>query len=278
MGAHDEDPARAMCFKDSLRARGLAPEKRIALLQIPAHCTAEADAADYHACLARSGLEDCTLAGKLSLDEFKDVEWTRRLQIRDHATKATCAFQRSLKQVKEGSSPYVLLLNENAVLGKDVKKQLTSFIQDHPEDVNGKAWQAIQIDPYGRKAPIDQGLGDAWSQEKPAEDHAKIADFKYLNDDEAKSRFWGMHAVLLKREAIPTILAEMQVEDGSSIGHVDRIPRHTEGWLAANLGVAYDPHMAMLAQIDECRPSRAEHFSVARSEIPEAWTMQRDSE
>jgi hypothetical protein len=276
LGAHDEDPGRAMCFNDGLQARGLGQAKRMQLLQIPADCSSEADATQYQACLARNGLEDCTITGKLSLDDFENVDWSRRLQIRDHVTKSTCGFQRTLKQVKDGASPYVLVLNENAVLGKDVKKQITSFIEEHPEDVNGKAWKAIQLDPYGREAPIDQGLGNAWSQEKRGDEDAKIADFKYLNDEEAKPRFWGMHATLLKREAIPTILAEMQMEDGTSIGSVDRIPRHTEGWLAANLGVAYDPHMAMLTQMDECQPSRAEHFNVARSEIPEAWTAQKE--
>jgi len=274
IGAHDEDPSRAVCFNDGLQARGLGQAKRMQLLQIPADCSAESDAADYQSCLARNGLEDCTVTGKLSLDDLENVDWDRRLQIRDHVTKSTCGFQRALKQMKDGESPYVLVLNENAVLGKNIKKQLTSFLEANPEDVKGKAWKAIQLDSYGREPPIDQGLGAAWSPEKPAEDDAKIADFKYLNDEEAKSRFWGMHAVLLKREAIPSILAEMQMEDGTSIGAVDRIPRHTQGWLAANLGVAYDPHMALLA--DECRPSRAEHFQVARSEIPESWTVQKD--
>jgi len=275
VGAHDEDPARAMCFKDALRARSVPPSRRMQLLQIPASCSAEIDAADYHACLTRNGLQDCTIVGKVSLDDFDHkVDWARRLQIRDHVTKSTCGFQRSLKQVGDGTAPYVLLLNENAVLGQDIKKHITSFIQANKEDVKGKAWRAIQLDPYGREAPIDQGLGAVWSQEKSADDHAKIADFHYLNDEESKSRFWGMHAVLLKREAIPTILAEMQMADGSAIGAVDRIPRHTEGWLAANLGVAYDPHMALLA--DECKTSRAEHFSVARSEIPERWTVQAE--
>merc|ERR1719198_2212039 len=264
-----------MCMQQGLQARGLGEAKRIQLLQIPKECTAESGATEYNACLERSGLEDCTIAGKLELDDLENVEWERRLNIRDHVTKSTCGFQRALKKVQDGTQPYVLLLNENAVLGKNIKKQLTSFIEANPEDVKGKAWKAIQLDAYGREPPIDQGLGAAWSQEKPAEDDAKIADFKYLTDDEAKSRFWGMQAVLLKREAIPTILAEMQMEDGTAIGAVDRIPRHTKGWLATNLGVAYDPHMALLQ--DECVPSRAEHFKVARSDIPESWTVQKEA-
>merc|ERR1719387_2971017 len=276
IGTHDEDPSRAVCIRDSLTARGLGVPKRMQLLQIPNDCSAESDALAYNACLSRSGLDDCAVAGKLNLDAFDKVDWNRRLKVRDHVTKSVCGFQRALKALKNGESKYVLLLNENAVLARDVRKQITSFIQTHPEDVKGKAWKAIQIDPYGREAPIDQGLGAAWSQEKPAEDDAKIADFKYLNDAEAKGRFWGMHATLLKREAIPSILAQMQMEDGTSIGAVDRIPRHTQGWLAANLGVAYDPHMALLA--DECMPSRAEHFKVARSEIPESWTVQKEAD
>jgi len=275
IGAQDENPRRAVCFRDALRARGLGQTRRMQLLEIPSACSAEVEATDYHACLARSGLEDCTITGKLDLDAFESVDWSRRLQIRDHVTKSTCAFQRTLKQVKDGSKPYVLLMNENAVLGKNIKKQIESFIETNPEDVKGKAWQAVQIDPYGREAPIDQGLGAVWTPEKPDSEDAKIADFKYLDDKEAKSRFWGMHAVLLKREAIPSILAEMQVEDGTAIGAVDRIPRHTKGWLAANLGVAYDPHMALLG--DECMPSRSEHFKVARSEIPESWTVQKEA-
>merc|ERR1719327_2160774 len=82
-----------------------------------------------------------------------------------------------------------------------------------------------------------------------------------------KSRFYGLHAVLVKREAIPSMLAEIKM------GPADRIPFQTSGWLAANLGVAYDPHMAALTGMDGCSkyPSRASHFQVSRAEIPENW-------
>lgn len=70
------------------------------------------------------------------------------------------------------------------------------------------------------------------------------------------------------------------MEETKEIGTADRIPRITKGWVAANLGVAYDPHMADLAAMDPCKnvPSRSQHFKVQRASIPETWGSQKVSE
>jgi len=227
---------------------------RIELAQVSSECKQFPSAPEYQSCLDDNDMEDCTSMGQLELGDIDaDVDFDRKAKIRDHVVAGACGFKRALDIVKkEGKgAPYVLLVNENSVLEQqNMKKKLLDFIEKN----KNKAWSALQIDPYGRDEPLQKG---------PIWDPAKAT------EDEMKSRFFGLHAVLLKRDAIPSLLAQI------SAGPADRIPYYTHGWLAANLGVAYDPHMALLTGMDSCSqyPSRASHFQVSRAEIPESWGL-----
>eukprot|EP00746_Dinoflagellata_sp_MGD_P153555 gnl/MRDRNA2_/MRDRNA2_84306_c0_seq1.p1 gnl/MRDRNA2_/MRDRNA2_84306_c0~~gnl/MRDRNA2_/MRDRNA2_84306_c0_seq1.p1 ORF type:complete len:725 (-),score=140.63 gnl/MRDRNA2_/MRDRNA2_84306_c0_seq1:529-2625(-) len=279
VGASDEDPKRVQCFDGLLRTAGFrqTPPQRMQLIKLPEECNTMPDGSMYQECLTKNGLEDCgRVGGQLSLADFElSVDWTRRGRIRDHVVAGTCTFKHILKQLetsRDQTQPYILLTNENVVLNAGLTKRLTQFIQEYKNQV----WSAIQIDPYGREEPLHQEMrktkigGSVWSPSKFAPNEGRDAGVKILSDEEFKPRFWGLHAVLIKRSAIHAMLAEMA---DNSFGPADRIPRHTSGWLSANLGIAYDPHMATLTALDDCKDtiSKSEHFRVSRLEIPESW-------
>jgi len=262
VGTADEDPSRASCMNNAFRALGLGDSfalglgpRRIELAQISPACSQLPSASDYNACLAKHGMDDCDFVGELNLNDVDpDTSFEHRAKVRDHVVAGTCGFKRSLELVNAnaGDTPYIFMVNENAVLDQqNMKNKLLDLIDRY----SSRPWSAIQLDPYGHEEPMQ--AGPVWKQ-------------MAVDDENAKSRFHGFHAVLLKREAIPEMLAELK---GKTVGPADRIPRHTSGWLAANLGVAYDPHMAALTGMDGCSkfPSRSSHFQVSRAEVPENW-------
>merc|ERR1719316_176653 len=63
IGTADEDPGRANCMNQAFRAVGLGKPKRIELLQVSSTCSSKITASEYQACLAKTGMEDCSSAG-----------------------------------------------------------------------------------------------------------------------------------------------------------------------------------------------------------------------
>jgi len=120
-----------------------------------------------------------------------------------------------------------LILEDDVILHKDFKEKIEKFISEYDgkmDDGSAKQWGFAQIDPFGQTG----------------KQVARFAGGKISVPDKMHGEWFGMHAWLVKKSALPKITKWMQLHKAIPI---DWIARRMSNFIAWKPRIAENPEV-----------------------------------
>jgi len=199
---------------------------------------------------SRSAGQDANLVGCLTANKYGDcvarginpqaiathgAQGADDLARAYHIVSNACSHKRMMtamhKQHKESKSKakYAVLLEDDVAFDRhDFLRKIVNFAEMYDGKYNS-TWQMVQIDPFGSKCDKHiVGYFEGLPVWKP----------KNVNNNHECSNYWGAHALLVKYEAIPLIVAHMENHPTVPL---DWLPAELDQGLALQANIAKNP-------------------------------------
>lgn len=156
---------------------------------------------------------------------------------------------------------YFLVLEDDVVLHKNFTEKIENFIQNYDGKLNDgskKDWHFVQIDPFGdtgkQRGKFDNGV---------------------LSLPRKEGEWFGMHAVLIKKSALPKITSWMRNHKAIPI---DWIPKRMNNFLAWKPHIAENPEVVHAGGQLHDLPEYCNKKALLKSEIAGAKSDGEDNE
>jgi GR25 family glycosyltransferase involved in LPS biosynthesis len=227
--------SRKKCIERQLAEQGLSPNRYEAVIW-PKTCSGNT------MCLQKksSGVADCVeggiaWGGVAQHGTGKDLE--EKVGVIQSGVLANwCSHKRLFEQLQReklgdnttnAEEEYILIFEDDVVLHKDFKDRVVKFIQEYDGKLNdGRKmnWMSVQIDPFGQTGhhlgKFDEGVISV--------------------PDKTHGEWYGMHAWLVKKSALPKITKWMSEHKAIPI---DWIPKRMSNFLAWKPHIAENPEV-----------------------------------
>jgi len=179
-------------------------------------------------CLAEEHMQDCVGAKGIAMDltashGSKSLTSTDG-EIRGRVISNWCSHKRLFEALLERNTTakYFVILEDDTILSQNFKNAIEDFVENYKNET----WGSVQIDPWGKGDKIDEYKGKAIGRQ-------------FLkSQDHSIREFWGMHAWLIKKAALPKMVDFMV---NSKTIPIDWIPRRQSTFLAWKPNIAKNP-------------------------------------
>lgn len=150
-------------------------------------------------------------------------------ELRGHVVANWCSHKRLFNSLvaRNTSKDYFVVLEDDTILTNNFKQAIDDFVQNYKDE----KWSSVQIDPWGKA----QEIGD-FKGKKVFRPFQGSVDPKTKKSMERQ--FYGMHAWLIKKDALPKMIDFME---NSKTIPIDWIPQRQPQFLAWKPNIAKNP-------------------------------------